>query len=146
MKLRIITPTEVAGTFDDVAHLRAEDASGAFGILRGHADFLTSLSLSVVSWHSAQGSERHCAVRGGMLTMSDGEDIAIATPEAVVGDDLETLENEVLTRFRQEVEEESAARASTERLQIAAIRRICAYLRAERPPQTMPIRDRAGEG
>jgi len=131
--LQIITPTDVVGTFENVVHLRAEDASGAFGILEGHADFLTSLEVSVMSWRDADGQERHCAVRGGMLTISRGHDIAVATPEAVVGENLDVLEREVLDRFRRTVEEEIAARSSTERLQIAAIRRICAYLRAERP-------------
>ena len=37
MKLRITTPTAVVAEFDDVLHLRAEDASGAFGILPRHA-------------------------------------------------------------------------------------------------------------
>jgi F-type H+-transporting ATPase subunit epsilon len=145
MKLRIVTPTEIVGTYDDVVHLRAEDASGAFGMLRGHADFLTSLSVSVVSWRDARNRERHCAVRGGLLTMTGGEEIAIATPEAVIGDDLVQLEDEVLERFRATLEEESAARSSTERLQIAAIRRICAYLQAERMPSTAPIPDAASE-
>jgi len=146
VKLNIITPTEITGSFCDVVHLRAEDASGAFGVLKGHADFLTDLSVSVVSWRNSEGRERNCAVRGGMLTVSDGTDIAVATPEAVLGDDLDMLEQEVLTRFRSTMEEESAARSSTERLQIAAIRRICAYLRAERAPEAMPIADTAGEG
>jgi F-type H+-transporting ATPase subunit epsilon len=30
--------------------LRAEDASGSFGILPGHAPFLTALAISIVSW------------------------------------------------------------------------------------------------
>ena len=146
MKLKIITPTEVAGDFDDVVHLRAEDESGAFGILTGHADLLTSLAVSVISWRNVQGQERHGAVRGGVLSVSAGREIAVATPEAVIGDDLEMLENEVLVRFRRTAEEEISARSSTERLQIAAIRRICAYLRADRQPPTVPLRETLGEG
>ncbi len=146
MRLKIITPTEIIGEFDDVTHLRAEDESGAFGILGGHAEFLTSLTLSVIGWRDTKGQDRYCAVRGGVLTMSMGTDIAIATPEAVLGDDLEMLENEVLAQFRRAVEEESAARSSTERLQIAAIRHICTYLRADRQPPAVPIREPLGEG
>ena len=33
-----------------MSHLRAEDDTGAFGILPGHADFLTVLAVSVVTW------------------------------------------------------------------------------------------------
>ncbi len=48
MRLRIITPLAVVVDEDGVLALRAEDASGSFGILPGHADFLTSLAISVV--------------------------------------------------------------------------------------------------
>jgi len=99
MKLRITIPTAVVAELDDVVHLHAEDASGAFGILRRHADFLTVLETSVVSWRRAGGAEGHCAVRGG-------EQIAIATREAVLGDDLVRLEAEVLETFRHKTAEE----------------------------------------
>ena len=132
MKLQITMPTAVVAELDDVVHLRAEDASGAFGILARHADFLTVLATSVVSWRRAGGAEGHCAVRGGVLTMSGGERIAIATREAVLGDDLVQLEVEVLKAFRDKTAEEQSARAGSARLQLAALRRIFDYLRPER--------------
>ena len=138
MKLRITMPTTLVAEFDDVLHVRAEDASGAFGILRRHADFLTVLETSVVSWRRANGAEGHCAVRGGVLTVSGGERIAIATPEAVVGDDLVHLEAEVLETFRHKTAEEQSARGGSTRLQLAAMRRILNYLRPERDAAKRP--------
>ena len=131
MKLRITLPTAVVAEFDDVLHVRAEDASGAFGILTRHADLLTVLATSVVSWRHANGTEGHCAVRGG-------ERIAIATREAVVGDDLVHLESEVLEAFRRKTIEEQSARAGSARLQLAAMRRIFDYLRPEREGRRRP--------
>jgi len=138
MKLRITIPTAVVVGLDDVAHLRAEDASGAFGILRGHADLLTVLETSVVTWRRTGGSEGHCAVRGGVLTVSGGERIALATREAVLGDDLIRLEDEVLKTFREKAAEERSARAGSTRLQLAAVRRIFEYLRPERGARRGP--------
>jgi len=132
MELVITTPASVAARVGDVAHLRAEDASGAFGILPGHADLLTALSVSVVSWRCTDGREGHCAVRGGVLTVSEGTRIAVATREAVVGDDLHALEHEVLARFRRAREDEGEARTGARRLHLAAVRHILAYLRPER--------------
>lgn len=132
MKLVITTPTAVVADRDGVVHVRAEDASGAFGILPRHADFLTALTVSVVSWRHADGSEGHCAVRGGVLTVSGGRRVAVATREAAVGEDLHRLEAEVLTRFRRAAEEEEAARADLSRLRVAALRQILGYLRPER--------------
>lgn len=135
MRLTIVTPLAVVAASDRVAHLRAEDETGAFGILSGHADFLTALAVSVVTWRDEDGGEHHVAVRGGMLEVRDGKDITIATPEAVAGDDLRRLEAEVLARFRHEVAEEQAARTDAQRLYLAAIRQIERYLR----PGAVPV-------
>lgn len=131
MRLVITSPLAVVLDTGDVASLRAEDESGAFGVLEHHADFLTVLSVSVLTWRDGQGAEHHAAVRGGVMTVSDGETIEIATREAVVSDDLEVLEAEVIKRFRQELGAEKASRTAAARLQLAVIRHICRYLRPD---------------
>ena len=132
MRLTVTTPLAIVVETGDVAHLRAEDETGAFGILPGHADFLTALAVSVVSWRNAEGAQHHIAVRGGMLEMTGGDRIAIATREAIAGDDLHRLETDVLAAFRHGREEERTARVDAQRLYLAAIRRICRVLRSER--------------
>lgn len=129
MRLTVSTPLAVIADSEGVAHVRAEDETGAFGILPGHADFLTSLSLSVVSWRDLKGHEHHLAVRGGMLEVRDGNLITIATREAIAGDDLKWLQTEVLTTFRRRTDEEKKSRTDAQRLYLAAIRQICRYLR-----------------
>ncbi len=137
MKLTVATPFAVIVEAEDVRHVRAEDDSGAFGILAGHADFLTALAVSVVSWRDAGHAEHHVAVRGGMLEVADGRRISIATTEAVRGDDLHALETEVLARFRRSLREEKSARTDAERLYLAAIRQIYRFLRP-RPGALVP--------
>ena len=134
MKLTVTTPLAVVVEAGGVAHLRAEDQTGAFGILPGHADFLTALSVSVASWRDARGVEHHVAVRGGMLEVRGGQSIAIATPEAVPGVDLRRLEAEVLTRFRRQFAEEQTARSDAQRLYLAALRQIVRFLRGDGAP------------
>lgn len=134
LSLIVTTPTSVAATLTGIRHLRAEDASGAFGIWPGHADLLTALAISVISWRTADGREGHCAVRGGVLTIRDGAQVAVATREAVPGDDLRALERDVLARFRRTVEEEGEARSGARRMHLAAVRHILAYLRPDRRP------------
>ena len=77
-------------------------------------------------------------MRGGVLTVSDGERIALATREAVLGDDLLRLEAEVLKAFREKAADEQSARAGSTRLQLAAVRRIFDYLRPERGARRGP--------
>jgi F-type H+-transporting ATPase subunit epsilon len=128
VRLRITTPLAVVVDEDDVIALRAEDASGGFGILPMHADFLTSLAISVLSWKNSNGTRRYCAVRGGVLSVTAGCDIVVATREAVTGDDLSTLDETVLARFRSDVEAERADRVDSTRLQLNAIRQIVDHL------------------
>ena len=134
MRLTVSTPLSVIADSEGVAHLRAEDETGAFGILPGHADFLTALSLSVVSWRDLNGEEHHLAVRGGMLEVRDGKLITIATREAISGDDLKWLQTEVLATFQRRTEEEMKSRTDAQRLYLAAIRQICRYLRPHTGP------------
>ncbi len=67
-----------------------------------------------------------------MLSVHDGNEVAIATREAQRGDDLDTLEASVLSRFRAEAEAERSGRTAAMRLQTQAIRRIVEALRPER--------------
>jgi F-type H+-transporting ATPase subunit epsilon len=145
VRLTIATPLAIVLEATDVAHLRAEDDTGAFGILPGHADFLTALAVSVASWRDDRGAEHYVAVRGGMLEVRDGGLIAIATPEAVAGDDLQRLESEVLAKFRRRLVEEQAARTDAQRLYLAAIRQIVRFLRDERSP-TVALTVGPGDG
>ncbi len=132
MNLTVTTPLAIVTKADNVAHVRAEDDTGAFGVLRGHADFLTALAISVVSWRDGNGAEHHIAVRGGMLRVTGGDTITVATREAVADDDLHRLETEVLANFQRRSEEEVTAHTDAQRLYLAAIRQIYRFLRPDR--------------
>jgi F-type H+-transporting ATPase subunit epsilon len=132
MRLLITTPTAVIVDDADVVSVRAEDESGNFGILPGHADFLTVLTVSVARWRRSDDTRRFCAVRRGVLSVKHGTLVAIATREAIVGDDLGHLEQVVLTEFRGAIENERMARTASLQLQMKAIRQIMRYLRPER--------------
>lgn len=148
MRLMVTTPLDVVLNEDDVRHVRAEDASGGFGILPGHADFLTALTVSVVAWHDSGGREGYVAVRGGLLRVSGGDAVEVATREAMPGEDLEALETAVLSGYREIAEAEQAARAQAARLQLTAIRQIIRYLRGHRagPREAPPLGPEATEG
>lgn len=155
MRLLVTTPMAVLIDADDVHHVRAEDETGAFGILPGHADFITALTVSVITWRDVRNREHHVAVRGGVLTMRDGEVVEVATREAVGEDTLAELGQVVLERFREEVQAEEESRVSVARLHLATIRQLQRYLesgrqRVPQPPSAAPgsawTRRRQGSG
>jgi F-type H+-transporting ATPase subunit epsilon len=129
MRLRITTPLSVVVDEDAVQIVSAEDSSGGFGIQPRHADFLTSLAVGVVSWKDRAGARCYCAVHGGVLTVTGGQEVAITTREAIPGDDLATLDQAILDRFGADAEAERAGRADSTKLQLRAIREIVRHLR-----------------
>jgi len=131
VRLTVATPLAIVLETEGVAHVRAEDATGAFGILPGHADFVTVLATSVVSWRDQRGNDHHIAVRAGVLKVQRGRTVAIDTREAVLGDDLQQLESDVLVIFKRRVAEEQVARADERRLYLAAVGQIIRYLRPD---------------
>ena len=132
MRLLVTTPTEITVDRHDVTSVVAEDASGKFGILNGHADFLTALAVCVISWMDEAGMQHYCAVRHGTLAVREGREISVATREALVGDDLDHLESVALAEFRQADEAESASRTESLQMQMVAVRQIIRYLRPQR--------------
>ncbi len=129
MRLRITTPLAIVVDEDAVQIVSAEDASGGFAIQPLHADFLTSLAVGVVSWEASDGARHYCAVHGGVLTVSDGREVAITTREAIAGNDLATLDQAILDRFGADADAERADRIDSTKLQLRAIREIVRHLR-----------------
>jgi F-type H+-transporting ATPase subunit epsilon len=89
----------------------------------------------VVSWSDVDGRKGWCAVRRGVLTVHGGDRVSIATRQAQTGDDLDTLERDVLARFRAEADAERVARVAATKLHMRAIRQI---VRALRPTVAAP--------
>lgn len=129
LHLTISTPAAVLVDADDVAAVRAEDESGSFGILPGHTDFLTVLPASVVRWRTDGVGARFCALRGGVMTVSQGRHVAIACRRGSVGDDLEKLEHEVEALRAAELDAERRARVEQIRLHARAVRQLMQFLR-----------------
>jgi F-type H+-transporting ATPase subunit epsilon len=129
MRLVVTTPAGIVIDADHVGYVRAEDATGSFGLLPHHDEFLTVLAISIVTWRSSDDREHHVAVRGGVLTMTGGESVEIATREARAGDDLEALEREVIAQYHAEAEATATAAREAMRLEGALVRQVLRYVR-----------------
>lgn len=122
LALIVTTPLHIVLSEEDLASVRAEDESGDFGILPGHADFLTVIGAGVLRWRGAAGPWRYCALRGGVFTVTGGSEVRVACREAILSEDLTSLTAEV-TRARAEARDAALrARSQHTRLQARAIR------------------------
>jgi len=142
VKLEIVTPLGVAFEASEVEHVLAEDASGLFGIRRGHAEFVTVLRPSVLSWRLRAGGQAHAALRGGVLYVRrrgrEEELVEVATREAIVSEDLQELEALVESSFRDEAAAEEESRAQAARMQVALTRGVWRYLHPEQALSAPP--------
>lgn len=129
LRLIISTPMTVLVDTEDVVSVRAEDESGSFGVLPHHVDFLTVLPASVVRWHAAEKKQNFCAVRAGLLTVSDGSNVAIACREGILGDDIAVLVGQVARLRSEEAEIDRRARVEEMRLHASAVRHLMQFLR-----------------
>lgn len=135
LHLVITTPAAVLVDTADVVSLRAEDETGGFGILAGHADFLTVLPASVVRWRDRQNQLHFCAVSGGIITIAEGRDISVACRQAILGTELASLENEVQRMRLAQEESERRSRVEQARLHANTVRQLIKYLRPGQPGQ-----------
>ena len=125
MKLVITTPISITVDADDVNYVRAEDETGPpFGIFPGHADFITTLTVSVITWKNGEDRQHHVAVGGGVLIVREGRFIEVVTREAVGEDTLEALGEAVLERMRAETRRVESYRFASASLEIAALRQL----------------------
>jgi F-type H+-transporting ATPase subunit epsilon len=129
LHLVITTPEAILVDRADVSSLRAEDSSGGFGILPGHTDLLTVLPPSVLRWRDATGVVAYCALRGGVMTVTGGRDVAVACRQGLIGDDLAALETEVQALRATEADAERRARVEQVRLHSRVVRQLMRYLR-----------------
>jgi F-type H+-transporting ATPase subunit epsilon len=132
LRLTITTPASILVNGEAIASLRAEDESGSFGVLPGHANFLTVLTPSVLRWRSIENVSRFCAVEEGVLRVSDGSSINIACRNGVLGDSLAALETRIEAARTDQTDAARNARVEQTRMHAQALRQLLQYLRPSR--------------
>lgn len=151
LHLTITSPMDVLVDEPAAISVRASDESGGFGILPGHCDFLTTLPASVVRWRGPDGTLHFCALRSGVMAVTDGFRVAITCREGILGDDLQALETDVEQLRADEQDADRRVRVEQMRLHASAVRQIMRYLKPGKAdafdhPQAMPSGTGRGTG
>ncbi len=146
LSLRVTTPMAIVLDETGIASLRAEDASGDFGILPGHADFLTAIDAGVLRWRRAGGDWRFCALRGGIFRVTGGARVEIACREAVPGDDLAELQARVAEAHAAQLDAARQTRSEGTKLHARAIRHLMRQLMGDQRGYALLAELDGGEG
>jgi len=122
MRLRVFLPGECL-VDEEVAQIRAEAPNGAFGLLPGHIDFVTSLVPGLLAYRPAGSrAEVFLAVDQGVLVKC-ADEVRVATNQAVVGPELGRLRETVQNRFKQIEKRERRALNAISRIEAGFVRR-----------------------
>jgi F-type H+-transporting ATPase subunit epsilon len=87
-KLKIVTPLKI--TENDIKYIRLKDATGFFGVMKGHIDFLTVIEPSLCYYIDSNDMEVFLAVNGGVLRVRGGK-VTLTSLEVFESDDAEKL-------------------------------------------------------
>ena len=120
MQLKVVLPTKILINTTAIKVI-AEAENGIFCLLPRHIDFVTTLIPSLLSFVSPQGEEQFMAIDQGIL-IKQGNQVTVATQNAIQGGDLGKLKQTVNQQFRLMDEREKNARSVLAKLEINTIR------------------------
>ena len=120
MQLKVVLPTKILINTTAIKVI-AEAENGIFCLLPRHIDFVTTLIPSLLSFVSPQGEEEFMAIDQGIL-IKQGNQVTVATQNAIEGGDLGKLKETVNQQFRLMDEREKNARSVLAKLEINTIR------------------------
>jgi F-type H+-transporting ATPase subunit epsilon len=108
---------------DGVASFVGEDASGSFGILPGHARFMTSLELGLARFRIQDESWQYLAMPGGVLYFKDNL-LSLCTRRFFLDDDYERITDTLTRQLLAEEEALQEVRQSLVQLEQEVLKRL----------------------
>jgi F-type H+-transporting ATPase subunit epsilon len=109
--------------FSDVTSFVAEDASGSFGILAGHARMMTSLVIGLARFRSGEESWRYLALPGAILYFH-GNRLTLSTRRCLIGEDYSLISTALRTQLLAEEEKLHMMKESLHRMEEEVLRRL----------------------
>lgn len=117
---------------DNVTSFIGEDASGSFGIMAGHARFMTALGFGLVRFRSGEETPwQYAAIPGGILYFSDNK-LTISTRHYLLDNDYERICQLLQDQLLQEEESLQGTKESLQRMEQEMFKRLWAMRRQEK--------------
>ena len=114
---------------EGVSAFVGEDASGSFGILAGHARFMTSLAIGLARFRVGDGPWRYLALPGGLLYFRDNR-LTLSTRHYLLDEDYTRISAAMQQQLLVEEEKLHALKASLHGMEEALLKRMWQLSRA----------------
>lgn len=108
---------------DGVTSFVASDESGSFGLMAGHAPFMTSLQFGLARFRATGGPWEYIAVPGALLYFHDNR-LALNTRRYFRDPDYRRISGQLMKRLAAEEHELAAVHDSLRRLEGEMLRRL----------------------
>lgn len=108
---------------EDVVSFVGEDGSGSFGLMAGHARFVTTLVFGLSRVRYADGRLEYLAMPGGVAYF-DGGEITLSTRRYLRGDDFKQMSKVLREELAKEVQELAEFKSSLEQMERAMMLRL----------------------
>ena len=115
MNLKVMTPYSVVLN-TPVSQVTVEAVDGFFTLKPKHMDFVNALKAGILTYKK-EGKEFFIACNRGVV-VKNGEEIAVSTPLAILGESLEDLKKKIAIDFQAMEEERKEVRLSMARLEV----------------------------
>ncbi len=110
-------------TISDVTSFVGEDETGSFGLLPGHARFMTSLVFGLARFRCGDAPWRYLAMPGALLHFVDGV-VQITTRRYLLDDDYERISGRVQAELVAEEQALAGIRTSLRQMEDELFRRL----------------------
>ena len=115
MNLKVMTPYSVVLN-TPVSQVTVEAVDGFFTLKPKHMDFVNALKAGILTYKK-EGKELFVACNRGVV-VKNGEEIAVSTPLAILGESLDDLKKKIAIDFQAMEEERKEVRLSMARLEV----------------------------
>ena len=122
MNLKILLPFQIFAEQSGVSRIVAETIHGSIGILPRRLDCVAALVPGILLFECGGEGETYVAVDEGVL-IKKGHEVLVSVRNAIGGDDLGLLRQEIEREFRNLNEEEQYVRRVLAKMESVFIRR-----------------------
>jgi F-type H+-transporting ATPase subunit epsilon len=129
MLLKVLVPSQVFASIENVARIVVTTPTGCFGLLPQRMDCATVLSPGLLSYVTASHEEAHIAVDAGVMVKT-GAEVLVCVRHAISGADLGGLRQAVQQELLRLSDEELASRRTLAHLESGLIREFVELQRA----------------
>lgn len=112
-----------ADRFDAVVQFVAADATGAFGILAGHADMVAVLRYGLARFVDDTGKWHYASLPGGVLHVAGGR-VSIATVRYFLGEERGAIVRQLQEELAREDSDVRTARTTLAEIEQSLLRRL----------------------